>query len=546
MASAAGGISLTTSTQYTTYDHAKATTDCIAMASLRAPSHEAQHRSPVDIVAVIDHSGSMAGKKLNLVRKTLLFVIDQLKTCDRLCLVLYDDLVSVEFPLTPMTNQNKEMTKSKIEKIRERGSTNLSGGLLKGMEQVILRDSAQKAKVASVLLLTDGLANRGIIGCEEIIAAMSDPIGSMTRLEALDTFSPYLPPLQQSPPAMPPRRQSLDQVTVPTDQLQQQTPPIPPHKRSPQKRSPPKRLSSQPIIPLHKASFLPPTVMDDHGTPLRGIDFEGTIYTFGFGSDHDGDLLTSISNAGNGVYYFIDSTEKIAECFADCLGGLLSVVGQNMTLTIEAQPHCTLGTVHYKNKPQMEPDNKKCVVSLGDLQSEEQRDIIIPINLEALDTECMAQPLVKVTLSYFNVITVLMQTTSVDLAVDRKVVDNPKPNETVSIQLQRIQVALALEEARRTAPVDLQCARGILERAKKSLLESGVVQNRLCQVLLSDMDDVIKSLRDQNTYKQHGSNSIVSFGQEHMAQRRNSSRRTNYDTQAKSSMRISSMRVTMK
>ena len=37
------------------------------------------------------------------------------------------------------------------------------------------------------------------------------------------------------------------------------------------------------------------------------------------------------------------------------------MVGQNMTLTIEAQPHCSLGAVHYKNKPQMEPDNKKWV-----------------------------------------------------------------------------------------------------------------------------------------------------------------------------------------
>ena len=53
---------------------------------------------------------------------------------------------------------------------------------------------------------------------------------------------------------------------------------------------------------------------------------------------------------------------QIAECFADCLGGLLSVVGQNMTMTIEAQPHCTLGTVHYKNKPQMDPDNKRRVL----------------------------------------------------------------------------------------------------------------------------------------------------------------------------------------
>ena len=35
------------------------------------------------------------------------------------------------------------------------------------------------------------------------------------------------------------------------------------------------------------------------------------MYTFGFGSDHNGDLLTAISNAANGVYYFIDSTEKV-------------------------------------------------------------------------------------------------------------------------------------------------------------------------------------------------------------------------------------------
>ena len=63
---------------------------------------------------------------------------------------------------------------------------------------------------------------------------------------------------------------------------------------------------------------------------------------------------------------------------------------------------------------------QRCVISLGDLQSEEERDIVIPINLEAMGAEFVAQPLIKVTLSYFNVITTLMQTTIVDLAVDRK------------------------------------------------------------------------------------------------------------------------------
>ena len=54
------------------------------------------------------------------------------------------------------------------------------------MEQVICRSSDQKAKVASVLLFTDGLANRGIKGLKDIIDAMRDPIGSLAKPGVLD------------------------------------------------------------------------------------------------------------------------------------------------------------------------------------------------------------------------------------------------------------------------------------------------------------------------------------------------------------------------
>lgn len=54
------------------------------------------------------------------------------------------------------------------------------------MEQIILRGSDQKAKVASVLLFTDGLANRGIKSLKEIIYAMRDPVGSLTKPGVLD------------------------------------------------------------------------------------------------------------------------------------------------------------------------------------------------------------------------------------------------------------------------------------------------------------------------------------------------------------------------
>ena len=62
-----------------------------------------------------------------------------------------------------------------------------------GMEQIILRE--RKAKVASVLLFTDGLANRGITGFNEIIKAMKDPIGSLARPGVLDNARNPMRPL---------------------------------------------------------------------------------------------------------------------------------------------------------------------------------------------------------------------------------------------------------------------------------------------------------------------------------------------------------------
>lgn len=48
-----------------------------AITTLKAPFYEPTARAPVDICAVIDRSGSMHGEKLELVKETLEFVIDQ-------------------------------------------------------------------------------------------------------------------------------------------------------------------------------------------------------------------------------------------------------------------------------------------------------------------------------------------------------------------------------------------------------------------------------------------------------------------------------------
>ena len=66
------------------------------------------------------------------------------------------------------------------------------------------------------------------------------------------------------------------------------------------------------------------------------------VFTFGYGAEHDANILRTIAEAGNGLFYFIDSQESIPESFCDCLGGLLSVSAQNLKVTLIAEPQVRL------------------------------------------------------------------------------------------------------------------------------------------------------------------------------------------------------------
>ena len=52
------------------------------------------------------------------------------------------------------------------------------------------------------------------------------------------------------------------------------------------------------------------------------------MFTFGYGAEHDADLLRAVADAGNGLFYYVDNTDSIPESYCDCLGGLLSVAAQ--------------------------------------------------------------------------------------------------------------------------------------------------------------------------------------------------------------------------
>jgi len=130
------------------------------------PSRAETRRPPASLAFVIDRSGSMGGEKIALAKKAVLTAIDRLAPGDRFAVVAYDDVVEVLVPSTAVTSATRAAARDAVARLDARGSTNLGEGWLRGCQQVA--DDLIDGGVNRVLLLTDGLANVGIVSADEL------------------------------------------------------------------------------------------------------------------------------------------------------------------------------------------------------------------------------------------------------------------------------------------------------------------------------------------------------------------------------------------
>ena len=132
------------------------------MLELEAPAADdsSKDRPEHTAAVVLDRSGSMNGLPLESAKRALISLVDRLDDRDRFGLVTFDDAAQVVIPAGKVGDLGRDRLRHDIDSVVAGGTTDLSSGYLRGLQEV---NRVATETGATVLLLSDGYANAGVI-----------------------------------------------------------------------------------------------------------------------------------------------------------------------------------------------------------------------------------------------------------------------------------------------------------------------------------------------------------------------------------------------
>jgi Ca-activated chloride channel family protein len=133
----------------------------------------ARDRKPAQLTFVIDVSGSMSREdRLELVKRALRLLVDELRGDDRVGIVVYGSRGRVVLEPVAIDDEERETGRRRIldaiEQLEPEGSTNAEDGLRLGYEMA--RRAYRPGAINRIVLCSDGVANVGRTGPESILA----------------------------------------------------------------------------------------------------------------------------------------------------------------------------------------------------------------------------------------------------------------------------------------------------------------------------------------------------------------------------------------
>lgn len=269
--------------------------------------------------------------------------------------------------------------------------------------------------------------------------------------------------------------------------------------------------------------------MDKLATIIKN-ELAGTsisLFTYGYGANHNVNALQKLAQQSDGgAYYFVDKEDNISSAIGDCLGGIMSVVAQNIVL--EAKPAVSGVTICNCFEESREVNISKdgvYTIKFGDIYAGERRDTIFTINVDPARAPATNVPLVVFKIKYLDALNECLQESAVTCNIDRvedNEVDVNLTNKNVSTQVVRAVIAKALSESNNLADKrKLKEAKEILNQALKFAAEN---KNKVDDInalnsLINDINDTMKAMQNISSWTGNAGYYAKSKAMQHAHQR---------------------------
>ncbi|KAF8672705.1 hypothetical protein HU200_049401 [Digitaria exilis] len=432
-------LEITTDTEFPAVQESVAQESFAILIHLKAPHAPASMdtRAPLDLVTVLDVSGSMVGMKLELLKRAMAFVIQNLRPSDRLSVIAFSSAAWRLFPLRKMTPFGQEQSLQSVDSLVANGGTNIADGLWKASR--VMEDRQARNPVSSIIILSDGVDTQNI--------------PRLARIGGLPDYGQLVP-----------------------------------------------------------SSILPGS---GHHVP---------IHAFGFGLDHDSRAMHAVAELSGGTFSFIDAVGSIQDAFAQCIGGLLSVMAQETRLNIECADEGVLLTSIKSGGyvSGVDADGRRGFVDVGRLYADEEMDFLATVHVPAArgDTE-----LIRARCAYRDAVTYEIVRVGGDPAVVTVARPAGAVTAAMSVQVER-------EWHRVHATEDMAAAQAAAEehdyeRAATTLqsrrleLESRVSlsSDRQTQALVAELAEMQRRVLNYQRYQESGRAYMLSGMSSHSFQR---------------------------
>jgi Ca-activated chloride channel family protein len=130
---------------------------------------------------------------------------------------------------------------------------------------------------------------------------------------------------------------------------------------------------------------------DEFGSVTSKAYADGIVTsTLGYGEGYDETLLAAIAKAGSGNHVFAADPDAAGAAIAQEVDGLLDKAVQAVTLTIHFEPTVQMLQL-YNDLPAQQVGDGKVMVELGDLYAEEERKLLVRLEVPAMAALGLAQ-----------------------------------------------------------------------------------------------------------------------------------------------------------